>query len=467
MLFMKRRCAFLLNLLLASGSLSFAQRAEVYTTTEQAIWKKTVIRVNPSDVKEADIIVSDCKKQVIDGFGGSFSEIGWDALSSLPEKQRGRIMADLFGAKGLNLNYGRIPLGANDFARDWYSFNETPGDFEMRNFSIARDKSAMIPYAKAALEQNPDLIFWASPWSPPVWMKATRHYATSAGDHNDFTKENEVEGDHFIQKPEYLSAYALYLAKAMEAYKECGIDISMLQFQNEPYTVNQWPNCRWLPKSMANFIGNYLGPTFEQRKLDVDLWFGTFNCNKMSDLDCVMQNPAVSRYVRGIGLQWEGKDIVAEVHEKYPSMKIMMTENECGNGSIDWGAAEHTFDLMQAYLGGGVNSYIYFNMVLGNEGYSTWGWKQNSLIRVDEKKQEVTYTPEYYLMKHVSHFVQPGAYFLEIQKGKDVLAFQNPDGKIVLLYVNKETQEKAIKLLCGKRMLHFTAAPKSFNTIIL
>ena len=464
---MKRECAFLLSLLLASGSLSFAQKAKVYTTTEQTVWKKTAVRVNSSSAKEADIIVSDCKEQLIDGFGGAFSEIGWDALSALSDKQRNGILEDLFGEKGLNLNWGRIPLGANDFARDWYSFNETPGDFEMRNFSIERDTKTMIPYVKAALECNPDLILWASPWSPPVWMKATKHYATSAGDHNDFTKENEVEGDHFIQKPEYLSAYALYLAKAMEAYKDCGINISMLQFQNEPYTINQWPNCRWLPKSMANFIGNYLGPTFEERELDVDLWFGTFNCNKMEDLNCVMQDPAASRYLHGIGLQWEGKDIVAEAHKEYPSMKLMMTENECGNGSIDWAAAEHTFDLMMAYLGGGVNSYMYFNLVLGNEGYSSWGWKQNSLIRINEKTKEAIYTPEFYLMKHVSHFVSPGAYRLEVGKGENVLAFQNSNGQIVIVCVNKETQEKSVEIECGKGRICLQMAPKSFNTIIL
>lgn len=465
---MKRECAFLLSLLLVSGSWSFAQKAKVYTTTEQTIWRRTVVKVVESnDGEQPDIVISDSKGQIIDGFGGAFSEIGWDALSALPNKQRNGVLEDLFGKKGLKLNWGRIPLGANDFARDWYSFNETPNDFEMRNFSIERDTKVMIPYVKAALKCNPDLILWASPWSPPVWMKATKHYATSAGDHNDFTKENEVEGDHFIQKPEYLSAYALYLAKAMEAYKDCGINISMLQFQNEPYTINQWPNCRWLPKSMANFIGNYLGPTFEERKLDVDLWFGTFNCNRMEDLNCVMQDPAASRYLHGIGLQWEGKDIVAEVHKEYPSMKLMMTENECGNGSIDWAAAEHTFDLMMAYLGGGVNSYMYFNLVLGNDGYSSWGWKQNSLIRINEKTKEAIYTPEFYLMKHVSHFVTPGAYRLEVEKGENVLAIQNSNGQIVIVCVNKETQEKSVEIECGKGRICLQMAPKSFNTIIL
>ena len=77
-----------------------------------------------------------------------------------------------------------------------------------------------------------------------------------------------------------------------------------------------------------------------------------------------MQDTAAARYVRGIGLQWEGKDIVGEIHDKYPEMQLMQTENECGSGTFDWAAAEHTFDLIKTYLDGGVNMYMYFNMVL-------------------------------------------------------------------------------------------------------
>ena len=74
---------------------------------------------------------------------------------------------------------------------------------------------------------------------------------------------------------------------------------------------------------MSNFIGRYLGPLFAQEHPEVDLYFGTFNCNRMADLDCVMQDTAAARYVRGIGLQWEGKDIVGEIHDKYPEMQLM------------------------------------------------------------------------------------------------------------------------------------------------
>ena len=375
-------------------------------------------------------------------------------------------MQALFAPEGIHFAYGRIPMGANDFARDYYTCNDTAGDFEMRHFTIERDKQAMIPYVKAALKQNPELRLWTSPWTPPVWMKATRHYATAPGDHNDFTKENEVEGDHLIQQPEYLKAYALYQSKFVEAYRKEGINISLLQFQNEPYTKNQWPNCSWTPASMANFIGRYLGPLFAQEHPEVDLYFGTFNCNRMADLDCVMQDTAAGRYVRGIGLQWEGKDIVGEIHDKYPEMQLMQTENECGSGTFDWAAAEHTFDLIKTYLDGGVNTYMYFNMVLQDEGASSCGWKQNALVRVLSSTKEAVYTPEFYLLKHLSHFLKPGAHKLKVEKGNDVLAFRNPDGETVVFCMNREAAERGVRLVCGDKMMILNLQPKTFNTII-
>lgn len=464
---MKMKYLLGLYLLTQSNFLVNAQKSGIYTTSEQVKWQYASLDIQRQEASGADIIISESKEQVIDGFGGTFSELGWDALSLLDEKQRNAVMRELFGPDGMRYTLGRIPLGANDFARDWYSYNETPGDFEMKNFSVERDMKGLIPYVKAALSLNPDLKLWASPWSPPVWMKRTKHYATAPGDHNDFTKENEVAGDHFIQEAPYLSAYTLYLSKFIDAYKEKGIPISLLQFQNEPYTRHQWPNCIWMPRSMANFIGKYLGPAFSKKHPGVDLWFGTFNCNKMEDLACVVEHPDASKYIRGIGLQWEGKDIVAEVHRKYPALKLMQTENECGGGTIDWAAAEHTFDLLKAYLNGGVNSYMYFNMVLCDEGTSSWGWKQNSLIRIDSRTKEVVYTPEFYLMKHLSHFVKAGARRLKVLKGEDLLAFQNPDGRVIVLCVNKDKEARAVRLAYAGRTVNITLASKTFNTIVI
>ena len=77
-----------------------------------------------------DIVVSDEQEQSFGGFGGSFGEIGWDALALLPDGKREEVMQALFAPEGIHFAYGRIPMGANDFARDYYTCNDTAGDFE-------------------------------------------------------------------------------------------------------------------------------------------------------------------------------------------------------------------------------------------------------------------------------------------------------------------------------------------------
>ena len=62
-------------------------------------------------------------------------------------------------------------LGANDFATSAYSYADVADDYEMKNFSLARDEKSIIPAVLAARRINLDLQFFASPWSPPGWMK--------------------------------------------------------------------------------------------------------------------------------------------------------------------------------------------------------------------------------------------------------------------------------------------------------
>ena len=72
---------------------------------------------------------------------------------------------------GLRFNFCRVPMGANDYALEWYSLNETDDDFAMKDFSIARDERILIPYINSAMAIRPDLKLFASPWRPPTWMK--------------------------------------------------------------------------------------------------------------------------------------------------------------------------------------------------------------------------------------------------------------------------------------------------------
>lgn len=436
------------------------------SSTENSMWQESTIeaeiKTNSNDVIT---IEKDVTFQNIDGFGACFNELGWEALSVISTDEKNKILQDFFNPEsGCKFNICRMPIGANDYAVDWYSHNETPDDFEMANFSIDRDYQRLIPYIKAAQKIRPDLQIWASPWCPPSWMKTNNHYACKPDAVNDLTPEGEGAEmvTQFKMNAKYLNAYALYFEKFIKAYSNEGIDIYAVHVQNEPNSCQNFPSCVWRPKDLAMFI-KYLGTHFENKNLNTEIWLGTVERPQIERIDSILESPA-GKYITGVGFQWAGKGAIPIVNNKYPNVKLMQTESECGNGSNDWDAAEHTYDLLKHYLNNGANTYLYWNMVLNETGKSQWGWKQNSLISIDSKSKRIVYNPEYYLMKHFSAFIESGAKKIK-SSDKNILAFKKNNQVIIVTY-NKGGVKKQTFKIDDKS---FTASLKanSINTFII
>lgn len=420
---------------------------------------------NRTPDSSAIVIHTDSTRQTVDGFGGCFNELGWDALQTLSVENRQQVFKSLFDTvAGCRFNIFRMPIGANDYAIDWYSHNETDGDYEMKNFSLERDRQRLIPYIKMAQTFIPTMKVWASPWCPPSWMKTNHHYACKSNPQfNDLPASGQGEEmkTQFRMEPEVLKAYALYFEKFVQGYQKEGINISAIHVQNELNSCQNFPSCIWTPKDMATFIGDYLGPRFDTDGIQTKIWLGTIERPQIERVDSILQDKEAGKYINGVGFQWAGQGAIAEVHRKYPTMKLMQTETECGNGSNDWAAAEHTFGLMKHYFKSGANAYMYWNMVLDETGKSQWGWKQNSMISIDKASGQVVYHPEYYLMKHLSYFVAPGSKFIPC-KG-NCLAFVKNDQLIIFYYNAAEGTKKASFAINGKTIT-VNLSPKSFNT---
>jgi glucosylceramidase len=404
---------------------------------------------------EVNLELTGVTYQTIEGFGGCFNELSWIALSQLPEKTQGKVMDLLFKPDGeCNFSFGRLPIGASDYAAEWYSHNEFPGDYSMEKFSIARDRLYLIPYIQAALKRRNDLKLFASPWSPPTWMKFPKayNYGTMI-----WTKEN-------------LSAYALYLLKFVQAYQEAGIHIRQLHVQNEPAADQKFPSCRWTGEQLREFIRDYLGPLFERSGVSTEIWLGAINSGAYdSYVHSVLSDPLARRFISGVGYQWAGKEAVQRTYESWPGIGLMQTENECGDGGNTWDYAHYVFNLFRHYFSNGVRAYIYWNMVLLPEGQSTWGWKQNSLITVKPDTREVIFNPEFYVMKHFSHFVKPGAVRLGL-KGPwtgNALAFKNPNNQIIIVLNNPFSDNRRLSLRDGGMITSFELKPYSINSIVI
>lgn len=246
------------------------------------------------------VVDLESKLQTVEGFGACFNELGWTSLNYLGEADRESIIEEMFApGVGAGFTLTRMPVGANDFSRKWYFYDETSGDFNLENFSVDNDKETLIPFIKNALKYNPDLRLWASPWSPPTWMKYNKHYACKPSPQfNDLSGDPTLdrEGENmFIQEPQYFAAYAEYFAKFIDAYKAEGINIFAVAPQNEFNSCQIFPSCTWQASGLNTFVGQYLGPRMKDRGVEIIL--GTMERPDHRLVDTLMQDPDQSVYL--------------------------------------------------------------------------------------------------------------------------------------------------------------------------
>jgi glucosylceramidase len=408
----------------------------------------------------------------ISGFGGCFNELGWTSLQALSEADRESVMKELFApGVGANFSLCRTPVGANDFSRGWYSYDEQPDDFALEHFSIANDMETLVPFLKSAQRYNPALELWASPWSPPSWMKKNKHYAVAMQRPGLPPNGLKPEGagkegtDMFVQEERYFKTYAEYFGRYIDAYRQQGIAIGMVMPQNEFNSAQPFPSCTWTPEGLAKFI-RHLGPEMTRRSVEV--FFGTLERGNEALLNAVLADPEAGRYIKGVGVQWAGKGAVTGIHKHHPELKIYQSEQECGDGKNEWTYTGYCWELMKHYFRNGASGYMYWNISTKAGGDSHWGWPQNSLVTVDTEAKKYQFNHDYYLLKHASHFVQRGATRAETHGTcDDVLAFLNPDRSVVVILRNESNHERAVDVTIGDRKISGSMEPDSFNTLVL
>ena len=186
---------FLLLAFAAVAACGQAPQIQWVSSTLENPWREMEVVLSDQVAAESIAVNPEAALHTIEGFGTCFNELGWTSLSELSEADRASILQDLFTPAGANFTMARMPLGANDFSVDYYSYDQVDGDFALEHFSIDRDREALIPFIKAAQAVNPDLRIWASPWCPPSWMKTNKHYACRSSRFNDLP-EGEIGRAH-------------------------------------------------------------------------------------------------------------------------------------------------------------------------------------------------------------------------------------------------------------------------------
>ena len=393
--------------------------------------------------------------QLWEGFGGGISEKGWAALAVLKAADRLRVLHSLFNHEdGCRFHYARIPVGASGAACSEYSLNDTPQDLAMKTFSIARDQEQLIPFLRIPLERIRKFKTVACPWSPPEWMK-----------------ENGEGCGRIKWGPVTLEAYALYLARFVQSYRREGIVIDHLLIQNEPSNQSRRPGCCWTGAQLRDFIRNFCGPVMAKQKIPVRLWVGALDSPDYADYALTaLSDPMAMQYIAGIACQHGGRGILPRIRRAFPDIRMMQSDCGGGDGLNTWAQGHATFAVVQQAITAGVDVCLYDNMVFPKGGKTLNGRGINSLVEVNEEARTYVLTPDYWVFKHCSSFVDRYAIRLGLTgewADRAVVFYNEDDESRVLVIHNPALELRRVVLEDGDRRLVMTLQPQSFNTMVL
>lgn len=466
---------------------------EVYETSEKgnALTKITefsndgnpiVVTINPEE-----------KFQKITGIGGSFTESSAYLLNRLSKENRKKILEAYFSKDGANYSLTRTHIASCDFSLSNYTYAKVENDMTLEHFTIEDDKSDLIPMileAKAISKDGFKII--ASPWTSPPWMKDNKKYV----------------GGKLL--PEFNDAFALYFSKYLNAYKKEGIDIWGLTVINEPHgNGNNWESTLFSPNEMTDFVMNHMGP-----KLENDGWGNVkilgYDQNRAGIKEWaneMYKDENTSKYFDGMAIHWYEStyEVFPEdlqyAHQKAPNKYLIETEG-CVDSEIphwkddawywkkeatDWGwdwASEKEKYLHPKYapvnryatdiigcLNNWVDGWIDWNMVLDRQGGPNWfkNWCVAPVI-VDDKNDEVYFTPLYYVMAHFSKFMRPDAVKIGCSiNDKELMttAVKNPDGSIAVAIFNPTANKKTIDIQLNNKNAIISIDAKALQTIVI
>jgi glucosylceramidase len=436
----------------APTAASAAATAEVWLTTADETQKlarqANLAAAGAATGAEAVTIDPSKRFQRVHGFGAAMTDASAELFSKLPEEKRRAIMAELFGRKngGLGLSFTRLTVGASDFSRTHYSYDDTPGnipDPELRHFSIEPARQYVLPRVREALAINPDLKVMISPWSAPAWMKTTKSL---------------IQGQ---LEPRYYPAFAQYLARTVEAFGRERVPVSMLTIQNEPnFEPDSYPGMRVNPPQRAAIIGRHLGPLFKARGIKTQILDWDHNWDHPEMPLAVLRDRQARQFIAGVAWHCYEGDVPAQtpVHDAYPDKDAWQTE--CSGGQ--WGPkfGETLGWMTDKLIIGAANHWargsLTWNLALDPaHGPHKGGCGDcRGVITIDPMTGAIARNVEYYVLGHASRFVLPRAYRIAaVRRDAEVEAagFLNPDGSRVAIVHRKSGEGPLTIALDGRR----------------
>ena len=372
------------------------------------------------------------------GIGGAITDASAEVFSLLSPPVQSQFMNAYFGEGGINYNIIRTSIHSCDFGLGSHTYIEE-GDSALTTFNIEADRAKRIPMIKIAADMiGESLVFYASPWSPPAFMK---------------TNKSMLRGGSLL--PEYYQAWANYFIKFIQSYEAEGLPVWGVTIQNEPMATQRWESCIYTAEQERDFLKNHLGPSLARAGLgDKKVVVWDHNRDLITHrANTIFDDPEASKYAWGTGFHWYETwtgglpkyDNLKLVKEAYPDKQLLFTEG-CQEGFDPahyerWSNAERYGNSMINDFNSGTVGWTDWNILLDETGGPNH--VQNlcfAPIHADTQHDSLIFTPTYYYLGHFSRFIDPGALRVSTSASRSTIestSFQNPNGSMVTVVMNQ------------------------------
>jgi len=405
--------------------------------------------------------------QTMLGFGGAITDASSEVFAKLSPDVQDEFLKAYYDVDGLDYSLARTTIHSADFGSGSYTYIEE-GDAALSTFSIEHDRQFRIPLIKRAIEAaGGELLMYASPWSPPAFMKDTN---------------NMLQGGKLL--PAYYQPWANYYTKFIKAYEKEGIPIWGITIQNEPMATQRWESSIYSAEEERDFLKFYLGPTMEKEGLsDKKIIVWDHNRDLIGNrANTIFGDPQASKYAWGIGYHWyevwTGSDAkhvnLQNVYESYPDKPILFTEGTIESFDAGryqyWPNAERYANDMINDFNMGVVGWTDWNILLDeNGGPNHVGNFCFAPIHADTTTGELIYTPTYYYLGHFSKYIKPGAKRISTTVSQSFLlaaSFVNPDGSFATVILNKTDKPVDFNFYVADREAEWTIPARAIQTVV-
>lgn len=469
----------IIPILFLTAIICFAQSGKqivVYTTADSTDLRLTQTdkltfekAVQPLETEVCVFVNPNKAFQTFLGFGGAITDASAEVFAKLsPAKQEEFLKAYFDKDNGIGYTLARTNIHSCDFSSDSYTYVEE-GDKDLKTFNIEHDKQFKIPLIKKATETaGGKLMLYASPWSPPAFMKSNKEM---------------LHGGKLL--PEYFESWAMYYTKFIKAYESDGMPVWGISLQNEPMATQTWESCIYTAEEERDFLKNYLGPVMEKEGLgDKKIIVWDHNRDLINHrVNTIMEDPDAAKYAWGIGFHWYETwaggqpmfDNLAAVHEAYPDKPLIFTEGCAESFNPEkyqfWQYGEKYGRSIINDFNNGTVAWTDWNILLDETGGPNHvGNFCFAPVHADLKTGELIYLPAYYYIGHFSKFVRPGAVRLSCVPSRSQLlttTFKNTDGTVSTVVMNQSDLKITYKLYVGSdAAVKVTIPPHAIQTLI-